>query len=64
MQRVKRPPIRNKIDLTDANQVRVWTRRLDVTADELKAVVSKVGDSVPTVTKEIELQRPDTAVES
>jgi hypothetical protein len=64
MQRVRRPPIRNKIDLTDANQVRAWTRRLDVTADALKAVVSKVGDSVTTVTKEIELQRSDTVVGS
>ena len=57
MQRVKHPPVRNKINLTDASQVRAWTRRLDITADALKMVVSKVGDSVATVSKEIELQR-------
>jgi hypothetical protein len=59
MQRVKHPPVRNKIDLTDASQVRAWTKRLDINADRLKAIVSKVGDSVATVTKEIELQRTD-----
>jgi hypothetical protein len=57
MQRVKHPPVRNKIDLADPSQVRAWARRLDVTTDTLKAVISKVGASVVTVTKEIELQR-------
>ena len=64
MQRVKRPPIRNKINLADANQVRAWTRRLDISADALTAVVNKVGDSVATVTKEIELQRSGQPRES
>jgi hypothetical protein len=58
MQRFKHPPVRNKINLTDAIQVRAWTRRLDITADALRAVVSKIGDSVATVSKEIDLQRP------
>ena len=57
MQRVRHPPVRNKINLKDPRQVRAWTRRLDITADSLKAVVSKVGNSVATVSKEIELQR-------
>jgi hypothetical protein len=57
MQRVKHYPVRNKIDLTNASQVRAWTKRLDITADELRAIVNKVGDSVATVTKQIELQR-------
>lgn len=57
MQRVKHPPIRNKIDLTEPIQVRAWTRRLDISHDALKAVVEKVGNSVAAVTKEIELQR-------
>jgi len=57
MQRVKHQPIRNKIDLTDVRQVRAWTRRFDIDADGLKAIVNRVGDSVATVTKEIELQR-------
>jgi uncharacterized protein DUF3606 len=57
MQRVKHPPIRNKIDLAEPIQVRAWTRRLDISPDALKAVVEKVGNSVAAVTKEIELQR-------
>jgi hypothetical protein len=57
MQRLKRPPIRNKIDLTDASQVRAWTKRFHIDADGLKAIVDKVGCSVATVTKELELQR-------
>ena len=57
MQRIKHPPIRNKIDMADPAQVRAWTRRLRISADVLKCVVGKVGDSVAAVTKEIELQR-------
>jgi hypothetical protein len=57
MHRVKHPPIRNKINLTDPAQLRAWTRRLGISADALKAVVDKVGNSVAAVTKEVELQR-------
>jgi hypothetical protein len=57
MQRVKHPPIRNKINLEEPIQVRAWTRRLDISPDALKAVVDKVGNSVTAVTKEVELQR-------
>ncbi len=57
MQRIKHPPIRNKIDLAEPVQVRAWSRRLDMSPDALKAVVDKVGNSVAAVTKEVELQR-------
>jgi hypothetical protein len=57
MQRIKHPPIRNKIDMADPAQVRAWNRRLGIAADSLKAVVDKVGNSVAAVTKEVELQR-------
>jgi hypothetical protein len=57
MHRIKHPPLRNKINLTDSVQVRAWARRLGVSADELKAVVEKVGNSIAAVTKEIELER-------
>jgi hypothetical protein len=57
MQRIKHPPIRNKINLAEPTQVRAWTRRLDISADALKAVVDKVGNSVAAVAKQIELQR-------
>jgi hypothetical protein len=57
MQRIKRPRLRNKIDLADPGQVRAWTRRLAMSSDELKAIVDKVGNSIAAVTKEAELQR-------
>jgi hypothetical protein len=57
MQRVKHPPLRNKIDLAEPTQLRAWSRRLDVSVDSLRAVVDKVGNSVAAVTKEVELRR-------
>ena len=57
MQRVKHPPVRNKINLKDPAQLRVWTRRLGVTADVLKAAVDKAGNSITAVTKEVEMQQ-------
>ena len=57
MRGAKPPVIRNKIDLTDPNQVRAWKRRLGVSTDDLQKVVEKVGESISAVTKEIELER-------
>jgi hypothetical protein len=57
MQRVKHPPVRNKINLADPSQVRAWTRRLGVSVEVLKVVVDKVGNSIAAVAKEVELQR-------
>jgi hypothetical protein len=57
MQRIKHPPIRNKIDLKDPAQVRAWSRRLRLRAEELRTIVEKVGNSVAAVTKEVELVR-------
>ena len=57
MQRIRRPPIRNKIDPADPAQIRAWTRRLGVSADALQAVVDRMGNSVAAVTKEVGLQR-------
>jgi hypothetical protein len=57
MQRIKHPPIRNKIEMADRAQIRAWNRRLGISTESLKAVVDKVGNSVAAVTKEVELQR-------
>ena len=57
MQRARHPPLRNKINLAEPAQVRVWTRRLAISPDALKAVVEKAGNSVAAVVKEVELQR-------
>jgi hypothetical protein len=57
MQRTKHPPIRNKIDFANPSQVRALSRRLRVPAEELKAIVEKVGNSVAAVSKEVQLRR-------
>lgn len=57
MQRAKHPPVRNKINTADPAQLRAWTRRLRVPADDLRAIVEKVGNSVAAVSKQVELQR-------
>ena len=57
MRCARHPVIRNKIGLTDPNQVRSWKRRLGVSTEDLQRIVEKVGDSISAVTKEIELER-------
>jgi Protein of unknown function (DUF3606) len=57
MRSAKRPPIRNRIDLSDPGQVRAWKRRLGLSTNDLQRVIEKVGNSITAVTKEIELER-------
>jgi hypothetical protein len=57
MRRAKPQPVRNKIDLADPAQIRAWTRRLGVTADDLQCVAGKVGNSIAAVSKEIDLRK-------
>ncbi len=57
MRRAKPQPLRNKIDLDDPAQSRVWTRRLGISAEDLQRTIGKVGNSITAVTKEIELQK-------
>ena len=57
MRRAKPQPIRNKIDLADPAQIRAWTRRLGITADDLRHVAGKVGNSIAAVSKEIDLRK-------
>jgi hypothetical protein len=66
MRRIKPAPIRNKIDLADARQVRVLKKRLGISADDLVGIIEKVGNSISAVSKEVELQNassplPETA---
>jgi Protein of unknown function (DUF3606) len=61
MRHIKPPSIRNKIDLSDANQLRVMKKRLGVSDDDLRRIVEKVGNSIATVSKEVELERADAA---
>jgi Protein of unknown function (DUF3606) len=57
MRIVKRLAARNKIDLADPQQIRAWTKRLKLSTSELQKIITKVGNSISAVTKEIELQR-------
>ena len=56
--RIAKPqPIRNKIDLADPAQIRAWTRRLGIAADDLQRVAGKVGNSIAAVSKEIDFRK-------
>jgi Protein of unknown function (DUF3606) len=57
MRRTKPQPVRNKIDLADPAQSRVWTKRLGISAEDLQRMIGKVGNSIAAVSKEIELQK-------
>ena len=44
---------RSKIVLEQEDQIKHWTRHLDVTREELARVVEKVGNSAAAVRKEL-----------
>ncbi|HEV3237760.1 MAG TPA: hypothetical protein VGZ25_12275 [Gemmataceae bacterium] len=64
MRRQKRQPIRNKLDLTDRRQVRLMTKRLRLSESELARIVDRIGNSIPTIIKEVALQRARPLTES
>ncbi|MCA1389391.1 DUF3606 domain-containing protein [Bradyrhizobium sp. IC3123] len=57
MRRPKPQPIRNKLDLTDRIQVRLVKKRLGLSDAELTAIVGRIGNSIPAISKEAALQR-------
>jgi len=57
MRRAKPQPVRNKIDLSDPAQIRAWTKRLGITPDDLKRLIGKVGNSIASISKEVDLQK-------
>jgi hypothetical protein len=61
MRRIKPPPIRNKIDLSNAKEMRVLKKRLGISDDDLRRIVAKVGNSIVTVSKEVELEKANGA---
>jgi hypothetical protein len=61
MHRIKPPPIRNKIDLSNADEMRVLKKRIGVSDDDLRRIVAKVGNSIVTVSKEVELEKANGA---
>jgi hypothetical protein len=44
---------RSKISMSDDHEVRYWTRHLDVTREQLRSAVDKVGNSAAAVRKEL-----------
>jgi hypothetical protein len=42
MRRTGPQAVRNKIDLADHAQIRVWTKRLGITSGDLKRMIGKV----------------------
>ncbi|MDA9464822.1 DUF3606 domain-containing protein [Bradyrhizobium sp. CCBAU 53415] len=58
-----RHPIRTTLDLADAQQVRSVRRRLGVAEADLARIVSKIGNSLAAIQKEVELEKAG-AVES
>ena len=57
MQSEKAPAIRNKVDMLDAGQVRILKKRLGISEEDLIRIVEKVGDSIATISKEVEFEK-------
>ena len=57
MRRPKPQPIRNKLDLTDRAQVRLLKKRLGLSGAKLTAIVGRIGNSIPAISKEAALQQ-------
>lgn len=51
------PTDRSKINMHSPNQVRAWTKRLNISPGELAKVIETVGDSAAEVRKELERSR-------
>ncbi len=50
-------PIRTTLDLADAKQVKSVRKRLGITDTDLMRIVGRIGTSLATIQKEVELER-------
>ena len=57
MRKQKIRPIRNTVNLADANQVRAIKKRFRVSDEQLTKIVSRIGNSIAAIGKEVALQR-------
>jgi Protein of unknown function (DUF3606) len=48
---------RSKIQLSDAHQVKCWAHKLDISREDLRKVVDKVGNAAAEVRKELDRSR-------
>ena len=51
---IKEQPDRSKINVHQPDELKAWTRALNVTREKLLAAVDKVGNSAASVRKELE----------
>ena len=50
-------PIRTVLNLADPNQVKSVRKRLSISASDLARIVDRMGNSLATIEKEVELER-------
>jgi Protein of unknown function (DUF3606) len=46
-------PDRSKINMSQAHEVRYWTKHLKISKEELRKAIDKVGNSAAAVRKEL-----------
>ena len=51
-------PDRSKINMSDDDDIRYWSKHLGVSKDELAGAVDKVGNSAAAVRKELRVDSP------
>lgn len=54
----KGQPDRSRINLNEDYEVKYWTRHLGVSREDLEKAISKVGNSVAAIRKELGLDVP------
>lgn len=54
-------PDRSKIDMKDAPAVHYWTKHFNISKQELRKAIDKVGNSAAAIRKELGLDSSDAA---
>jgi hypothetical protein len=53
----KETPDRSKINLLNPAEVKWWSRELDISREQLRSLVEKVGNSAAVVRKELDHEK-------
>jgi hypothetical protein len=60
--RTRKPhPVRTTLDLGDEAQVKSLRRRLGLSNEDLVRIVTKVGNSIAAISKEVEIEQAGNA---